>query len=228
MTDSILFRDRTDAGKQLAQLVCAHKNKLGSSITDVPLIVYALPRGGIPVAIPVAQELGCPLDIIVAKKITTPSHPELAIGAVTSNGNLVWAKPHLFRKISWGNLQQAMENAQQQAKERQAQLSAYRPTLNPRGAIAIIVDDGIATGMTIAVAAQEIRDRQVKEIWLCSPLAPLELTPKLQLWGDRVLILATPHPFFSVGRFYENFAQVSLETAITLLQEYNHSLSNSN
>lgn len=225
MTSSIIFRDRADAGKQLAQLISLHIEKLESRIIDIPIIVYALPRGGIPVALPVAEKLGCPLDIIVAKKITTPSHPELAIGAVTSNGNVIWTKPHLLRQISWRGLQEAMATAQQQAEEREAQLSNYRPKIEPQGAIAIIVDDGIATGMTMAVAAQAIKDKQVKEAWICAPLAPPDLIPRLELWGDRVLILATPSPFFSVGRFYQSFAQVSLETTITLLQEYNQTLS---
>lgn len=228
MTTSILFRDRTDAGKQLAQLVSLYIKKLESEIIDVPLIVYALPRGGIPVALPVAKELGCPLDIIVAKKITTPDRPEFAIGAVTSDGNLIWAKPHYLHQISWRGLKEAMETAQQKAEEREKQLSPYCPSINPTGAIAILVDDGIATGMTIAVAVQEIRDKQVKEIWLCSPLAPLNLVPKLESWGDRVFLLATPDPFLSVGRFYQEFNQVSLETTITLLQEYNQASRNSN
>ncbi|MDJ0687682.1 MAG: phosphoribosyltransferase family protein [Xenococcaceae cyanobacterium MO_188.B32] len=221
MTLSILFRDRPDAGRQLAKLVSLHKKQFESSKIDTPLIVYALPRGGIPIALPIARELGCPLDIIVAKKITTPDNPELAIGAVTSKGNLMWTKPHLLRKISWRGLKEAMEDAQQKAREREAQLSLYRPKVNPQGSIAIIVDDGIATGMTMAVAAQEIKDKQVKEVWICAPVAPPDLVPKLELWSDRVLLLATPYPFLSVSRFYQKFAQVSLEEVITILQQYN-------
>lgn len=227
MTPSILFRDRADAGEQLAKLVNSQKNQLEGKIVDVPLIVYALPRGGVPVALPVAQKLGCPLDIIVSKKITTPDNPELAIGAVTSEGNLIWTKPHLLRRISWHGLKEAMETAQNKAKERATQLSPYRPSVNPTGAIALLVDDGIATGMTMAVAAQEIKDKQVKEIWICAPVAPADLAPKLQLWGDRVLILATPAPFLSVGRFYQEFTQVSDEATIAILQNYDQPLSRS-
>ncbi len=225
MTPTILFRDRPDAGKQLAKLVSVQKEQLESSQIDLPLIVYALPRGGIPVALPIAQRLGCPLDIIVAKKITTPNNPELAIGAVTSTGNLIWTKPHLLRKISWRGLKQAMESAQQQAQEREAQLSPYRPVVNPQGAIAILVDDGIATGMAMAVAIQAMRDKLVKEVWLCAPVAPPDLVANLELWSDRVLILATPYPFLSVGRFYEKFSQTPLEEAVAILQDYNQQYS---
>ena len=228
MTQTILFRDRPDAGKQLAQLVSSQTEQLESNNIDTPLIVYALPRGGIPVALPIAQQLGCPLDLIVAKKITPPDNPELAIGAVTSEGNLLWTKSHLLRKISWRGLKQAMETAQQQAKEREAQLSPYRPKVDPRGAIAIIVDDGIATGMTMGVAAQTMRDKQAKEVWICAPVAPLDLAPRLELWGDRVLLLATPYPFLSVGRFYKKFAQISLDEAIAILQQYNQQLTVNN
>ena len=224
MTSTILFRDRPDAGMQLAKLVSLQKEQLESSLVDTPFIVYALPRGGIPVALPIAQQLGCPLDIIVAKKITTPDNPELAIGAVTSEGNLMWTKPYLLRKISWRGLKEAMEDAQKQAQQREAQLFPYRPRVNPQGSIAIIVDDGIATGMTMAVAAQEFKDKQVKEVWICAPIAPPDLAPKLELWSDRVLLLATPYPFLSVSRFYQQFTQVSLEEVITILQHYNQPL----
>ena len=224
MTSTILFRDRPHAGNHLATLVGLEKEQLEESLVDTPLIVYALPRGGIPVALPIAQRLGCPLDVIVAKKITTPDNPELAIGAVTSHGSLIWTKPHLLRRISWRGLKEAMEDAQQSAQEREAQLSPYRPRVNPQGSIAIIVDDGIATGMTMAVAAQEIKDKQVKEVWICAPVAPSDLVPRLKLWSDRVLLLATPYPFLSVSRFYQKFAQVSLEEVITILQHYNQPL----
>lgn len=224
MSPTILFRDRADAGKQIAEIVSAKLTQIGSIIKDTPLIVYALPRGGIPVALPIAKCLGCPLDIIVAKKITTPDNPELAIGAVTSDGNLIWTKPHLLRKISWRGLQQAMAVAEQQAKEREAQLSPYCPQVNPQGAIALIVDDGIATGMTMAVAAQTIKDKLVKEVWICAPVAPADLAPKLKFWGDRVAILATPDYFSSVSRFYQEFSQVSLEEVIAILQQYNQPL----
>lgn len=224
MSPTILFRDRADAGKQIAEILITRLTQIGDGIKGTPLIVYALPRGGIPVALPIAKRLGCPLDIIVAKKITTPDNPELAIGAVTSNGNLIWTKPHWLRKISWRGLQQAMAVAQQQAKEREIQLSPYRPQANPQGAIALIVDDGIATGMTMAIAAQTIKDQLAKEVWICAPVAPADLAPKLKFWGDRVSVLATPDYFSSVSRFYQEFSQVSLEEVIAILQQYNQPL----
>ncbi|MGK7936904.1 MAG: phosphoribosyltransferase [Xenococcaceae cyanobacterium] len=224
MTSSILFRDRPDAGEQLAKIVSVRINQCENERVNTPLVIYALPRGGIPIALSIAEHLGCPLDVIVAKKIATPDNPELAIGAVTSNGSLMWTKPHLLRKISWRGLKQAMENAHQKAQEIETQLSPYCPKINPQGAIAIIVDDGIATGMTMKVAVQAIKDKQAKEVWICAPVAPLDLVPQLELWGDRVLLVATPHPFLSVGRFYQKFAQVSLDEAISMLQKHNQPL----
>jgi len=96
MSSAPLFSDRADAGEQLAQSILTHINQLKAAGTSAPPIVYALPRGGIPIGVPVARQLGCPLDIVVAKKITMAQNPELAIGAVTSEGHVLWAKQRLL------------------------------------------------------------------------------------------------------------------------------------
>jgi predicted phosphoribosyltransferase len=218
MNSTILFRDRLTAGKKLAQLIDL---QFPEQRDNLEVIVYALPRGGIPIAIPIAEQLNCPIDVIIAKKITTPANRELAIGAVTSKGNLLWTKPQLWRDTSLGGLKEAVAEAQHKAKMQALEFASYRLSLNPQGKIAIIVDDGIATGMTIGVAAQYLREQQAAEIWLCAPVAPPELIPQLELWSDRVLVLATPEPFLSVSRFYTQFDQVSLADAIMLFKKHN-------
>lgn len=218
MNSIMLFHNRSTAGGELAQLVHQQLLELENSRQ---MIVYALPRGGIPVAIPIAKQLNCPLDVIVAKKITTPTNRELAIGAVTSEGNILWTKPQLWRDANLRGLKEAVLQAEEQAKTQALEFASYRLPLNPQGKIAIIVDDGIATGMTMGVAAQYLREQQVAEIWLCAPVAPPDLIPQLELWSNRVLVLATPDPFFSVSRFYQHFEQVPLTDAIAMLASHN-------
>jgi len=220
MSPSALFLDRTCAGEQLAQAIHGAVNQLSSSESAQP-IVYALPRGGLPVAAPVARLLGCPLDIVVAKKISQPENPELAIGAVTASGQVLWTKQTPFRKQHSRRQEAALTEALNKAQSQLAQLAPACPQVNQKGAIGILVDDGIATGMTIAVAAQALRAKAPAEVWLCAPVAPLELLPWLQSWGDRIIVLETPQPFLSVSRFYAEFPQVETEEALVYLQQQN-------
>lgn len=226
MPDYPLFCDRTHAGEQLAAAI-------GRSLTEAAadetrLIVYALPRGGLPVAVPVARLLNCPLDIVVAKKISHPKNPELAIGAVTADGNVLWDKQAPFR-IQYSHAGEvALTEALNKAQFQLAQFTPACPQVNPQGAIAILVDDGIATGMTMAVAAHALRAKQPAAVWLCTPVAPPTLLPWLRQWGDRLIVLETPEFFFSVSRFYEQFPQVEIAEALACLQQQNEWLRNEN
>lgn len=228
MSSAPLFSDRADAGEQLAQLLLTQVTQLQESGSPVRPLVYALPRGGIPLAVPVAQKLGCPLDIVVAKKITTPKNPELAIGAVTSEGHVLWAKQKLFSKKNSELLKTSLEAAQEKAQAQLNQLSMGRPQVNPQGALVLLIDDGIATGMTIAAATQAVKVQDPAQIWICAPVAPPGLIKWLADCCDRVVILATPEPFLSVSRFYTNFPQVDTQEALFYLQQHNHFLATGN
>lgn len=221
MSNNLPLRDRTSAGKQLAERIFLAVVNLRLAGKEAKPIVYALPRGGIPVAAPIAQQLGCPLDIVVAKKITLPSRCELAIGAVSSDGHLLWYSQEQRAHQDQPYLQIALKQTQKKAQDQLALFAAVRPQINPQGNIAIIVDDGIATGMTIAAAVKSIQQQQPQYIWLCAPVAPREMKRKLRQWGNRTFILATPHPFLSVSRFYEEFPQVSNQEALAYLEKHN-------
>ncbi len=227
MSHSPIFRDRTCAGEQLAEAIHAIVTQMASSGVSTQPIVYALPRGGLPVAAPVARLLGCPLDIVVAKKISQPENPELAIGAVTSSGLVLWGKQTPFSRQHSRRRDAALTEALNKAESQLAQLSPACPTVNPQGALAILVDDGIATGMTLAVAAQALRAQEPAEVWLCAPVAPLLLLPWLRQWGDRLIVLETPESFLSVSRFYAQFPQVETEQALVYLQQQNEWLGGS-
>ena len=221
MTYSPLFSDRTRAGEELAQAVHATVSQLRSSGVSVRPIVYALPRGGLPVAVPVARSLCCPLDIVVAKKISQPENPELAIGAVTASEQVLWTRQAPFRRQHSRRQEVALTEALSKAQSQLAQLSPACPQVDLGGAIAIIVDDGIATGMTMAVAAQALKAQEPAEVWLCAPVAPLSLLPWLRQWGDRIIVLEAPELFLSVSRFYVEFPQVETEEALKYLQQQN-------
>ena len=210
------FDDRADAGEKLAEAVLGELGKLNLTPQDaVKPIVYALPRGGLPVAVPVARRLGCPLDVVVAKKITRPDNLELAIGAVTADGHVVWQKQ---KQQNLGWQKSALDRAQDNAQSLLADLSPGRPNVSAAGALAILVDDGIATGMTVAVAAQALRAQQPAALWICAPVAPADLMGFLAQMGDKLIILETPDPFYSVSRFYAEFPQVETAEALVCLQ----------
>lgn len=225
MANFPLFCDRTDAGEQLAQAIDATISQL-ATVELPPQIVYALPRGGLPVALPIARMLKCPLSVIVAKKISHPKNPELAIGAVTAMGNVLWNEQNPYPKRS--EQQTALEQSIATAEAQMAQFNLVCPQVSATGAIAIIVDDGIATGMTMAVAAQAIKMQQPAAIWLCAPVAPPSLLSWLQTWGDRLVILHTPASFFSVSHFYQHFDQVKTLDAIACLHQQHEWLSTIN
>lgn len=224
MLPSILFSDRHSAGEQLAQAIEAQLEQIRSEGVSAKPIVYALPRGGLPVAAPVAAQLGCILDIIVAKKITLPEDPELAIGAVTAEGDPIWAN-RLPLPSAHPKLQQALQEARERASAQYKQLAAANSHLSPqeaiaqraKGEIAIAIDDGIATGMTIAAAVKALRVHKPAQIWIATPVAPLVLMKFLRGLCDRAIVLSTPLEFFSVSRFYKDFPQVELEVACSFL-----------
>ncbi|MEH2062131.1 MAG: phosphoribosyltransferase family protein [Nostoc sp.] len=221
MSHTPLFADRTHAGELLAQVIhdVLTQQTIDSGVKPVP-IVYALPRGGVPVAAPIARLLDCPLTIIVAKKISHPENPELAIGAVTTCGNVLWADQKLFRpknEARWREV--ALNKAINQAKSLEAQLILACPQVNAENATLILVDDGIATGMTIAVAATALKALSPAAVCLCTPVAPQKLLPWLEQWGDRTIVLETPEPFRSVSNFYAEFPQVDTLEVLGYLQQ---------
>ncbi|GAB4332321.1 MAG: phosphoribosyltransferase [Leptolyngbyaceae cyanobacterium] len=215
----VCFTNRLEAGEKLARAI-ADELQSRPGETAASVIVYALPRGGLEIAEPIARLLHCPLDVVVAKKITRVENPELAIGAVTADGHILWLSPPRSPSLPEA-YELALQRAQKRAQVQWQQLAPYRPSVTPLGRIALIVDDGIATGMTMAAAAQALRAKHPAEIWICVPVAPPDMLRYLQSWCDRVVVLATPSPFYSVSRFYQQFPQVEMEEAIECLQRAN-------
>jgi predicted phosphoribosyltransferase len=176
------------------------------------------------------------LDIVVAKKITTASNPELALGAVTATGEVFWTTDIGEESLNSPLLQvqEALHLAHLKAQQQLAEFTPYRPVLKPhRNTYALLVDDGMATGMTIIAAMQAVKRYNPAQVWICAPVAPRILVPSLERWCDDVngaapsqgvILLPTPQQFGSVSRFYASFPQVSLQEAINLMQRHNESL----
>jgi len=215
MFSNPFFDDRADAGEKLAEAVADELGKLNLTAQEaIKPIVYALPRGGLPVAVPVARRLGCALDVVVAKKITRPDNLELAIGAATADGHVIWQKQ---KQHNLRLQKSALDRAQNNAQSLLADLASGRPNVSAAGALAILVDDGIATGMTVAVAAKALLSQQPAALWICAPVAPHDLMGFLAKMGDKAIILETPDPFYSVSRFYAQFPQVETAEALRCL-----------
>jgi len=223
------FHDRTEAGEKLAFAISDRIHQQ-PELANAPWCVLALPRGGLAVAAPIARQLQAPLGVLIAKKITLETNPELAIGAVTADGQVIWSggKGYHARQseAEWTTYDRALQQAQTQAQTQWQDFAPYCGEIQIASANVLLVDDGIATGMTIAAAVKSVRSQHPNQVWICSPVAPPDLIPFLEKISDRLFILGTPSPFYSVSRFYAEFDQVSTEAAIEELQRTNSQLTN--
>ncbi len=208
-----IFKDRADAGVQLAQRV--------RELNLQDPIVFALPRGGVPLGFEVARTLGAPLDVVLVRKIGAPNQKELAIGAVTDGD-----PPYVFidRQITatlgvpetYIHAETARQIEEIERRRRLYQVVTPPPSL--QGKAAIVVDDGIATGATVRVALQALRQRKPAELVLAVPVAAADSLADLKNQVDRAICLSTPEYFSGVGAFYRDFTQVDDSIVIDLLQ----------
>jgi putative phosphoribosyl transferase len=200
--EPIIFTDRREAGRLLAEKLEGYRGK------DV--VVIGLPRGGLPVAREVADRFGWPLDILVSRKIGAPQHEEFAIGAVTARGTRVLNDAALKGvMLPPGFLEAASDDQTLKAKEREAMMREGRPPLPLQGRVVILVDDGVATGMTLKAAIADVRNQQPARIVVAAPVIAPETFDALQHDVDDVVALSVPALFFAVGQFYADFTQVT-------------------
>jgi len=209
----MFFEDRKDAGERLVSLVEQYRSQKDT-------LVLGLPRGGIVVALEIALALDLPLDVWVSRKIGAPLNPELAIGAIDSDGNLLLDDNSVrLYEISDRYIR---EMAEEQAAEVQRRYERYRGTMEPpevKGKTILVVDDGVATGFTMLAALKSLRHRGAEKIICVTPVASPRVMRKLEANADVVECLMTPSYFGAVGEFYRNFDQVSDEEVIECLQQ---------
>lgn len=200
--EPLIFGDRREAGRILAAKLESYRGK------DV--VVLGLPRGGLPVAREVADHFGWPLDILVSRKIGAPDHAEFAIGAVTARGTRVLNEAALRGvMLPPGFLEGASDDETYRAKEREALMREGRAPLPLEGRIVVMVDDGVATGMTLRAAIADVRHQEPAAIVVAAPVIAPETFDQLQQEVDDVVAVSVPALFFAVGQFYADFTQVT-------------------
>lgn len=207
----VTFADRQEAGDQLA----SHLQSEGVTAD----VVLGIPRGGLPVARPVADALDAELDVVVAKKLPAPTNPELAIGAVASDGSL-WRNDDLIDRLGVDESYVDSERDRQAeaAREKRDRYRKGEGGADLDGHRALLVDDGVATGATAIACLRQARDLGASHVALAIPVAPPETVEMLRLEADAVHVLDTPSNFGAVGRYYRDFTQVSDEEAMTYLE----------
>jgi predicted phosphoribosyltransferase len=209
------FRDRSDAGRQLAKALSSYK--------DRQPVVLALPRGGVPVAAEVAAALEAPLDLILVRKIGVPTQPELAMGAVVDGAAPIVVRNEEIIELSGTTAHQFDAACAEELAEIERRRELYigdRARAEIAGHVVIVIDDGIATGATTRAALQAIRQRKPKELVLAVPVAPHDTITQLRKEVDALICLETPELFGAIGYFYRDFRQVSNQEVVAILKRF--------
>ncbi len=210
----MLFPDRSEAGRQLAERLLRFK--------DRKPVVLALPRGGVPVGLEIARALAAPLDLVLVRKIGAPYQEELAIGAIADGEH-----PELVTDagliadlaVTPEYLDKAKAAALKEIERRRHAWFGDRKPVDVAGRTAIVIDDGIATGATMQAALRATRHRKPSRLVLAVPVAPSDSIERLRPEVDETVCLATPAEFFAVGQFYRAFPQLRDEEVTTLLEQ---------
>jgi putative phosphoribosyl transferase len=208
----MLFHDRTDAGCRLGSALAHYARR-----NDV--VVLALPRGGVPVAFEVARLLQAPLDIFIVRKLGVPSEPELAMGAVASGGVRVLNQEVLRNlQIAEQTIERVAVLELQEIERRERVYREGRSALSLNGKIAVLVDDGLATGSSMRAAARALKLQSPAKIVVAIPVAASATRDEIGREVDEVVCLATPEPFYAVGQWYRDFTQTTDEEVHELLR----------
>ncbi len=205
------FRDRVDAGRRLAERLTG-RPELGDAV------VLALPRGGVPVGREIADALGADLDVMVVRKLGVPGHEELAMGAIASGGVRIMNDEVLsMLYISEADVERVAAREQAELERRERAYRGVRPAPRVRGRVAILVDDGVATGSTIRAAIAALRRQEPARIVAAIPVAPPDVCEMLRHEADEVICLLTPEPFGAISIWYDSFPQLSDDDVRALL-----------
>lgn len=204
-----MFLDRMDAARRLVDALASYRG-------ENPLVL-GIPRGAVPMAKLIASELGGEVDVVLVRKLPAPGSPEFAIGAVDETGWTYLADHAQRMGIDEGYIEQ--ERAAQVAlmARRRAQYTPVRSPIDPAGRIAIVVDDGLATGSTMIAALHATRAKGPKKLICAVPVAPPETAERVRGQCDELVCLETPVDFYAVGQFYRSFPQVEDKEVVAVL-----------
>ena len=205
------YSNRREAGRELAERL--------ASLDGEDVVVLGIPRGGVEVALEVARRRGWPLDVVIPRKVRAPSNPELGLGAVAPGVRLLDERMLRALSVSEDYLEREIAEQEEEIRRRE---QAYRRGGEPpamAGRIAVVIDDGVATGGTAAAALRWARAQAAKRVVFATPVAPKEAVARLAREADEVVCLVTPEPFYAVGQWYLDFPQISDEEVVRLLDE---------
>jgi predicted phosphoribosyltransferase len=209
-----MFKDRTDAGIQLAE-------KLKDFAGRAYVLVLALPRGGVVTGAAIAKRLNVPLDVLIVRKIGHPLQPELAVGAISETGAIVYNKEVVS---SWGVTKQYLRGeAARQREELARRQQLYRggqKLMDFRGKTVILADDGVATGATMKAGIEALKREELGNLVVAVPVAPRETAAELQTMVDVFVCLDLPEDFMAVGSYYAEFPQVTDAEVVTILDDF--------
>jgi len=209
------FRNRSDAGRKLAARLATYKDKQP--------VILALPRGGAPVAAEVAAALQAPLDLILVRKIGVPLQPELAMGAVVDGDSPIIVRNEDVIRLAGVNeseFQAVCDDELAEIERRRRRYIGDRPRLDVKGRVAIVIDDGVATGATTRAALQAIRSRQPRKLVLAVPVAPTDALASMREEADEVVCLEDHEIFGAIGYFYDDFRQTTDQEVIDILARF--------
>ena len=207
----MVFDNRTDAGRKLA-------NQLGAYANRKDVIVFGIPRGGVPVAFEVAASLHAPLDVFVSRKLGVPGQEELAFGAIASGGvRILDAEIVEAAGVSDVEIEQITASVKKELERRERLYRGDRPPLKVEGSTVILVDDGIATGSSMLAAISALHQMKPARLVVAVPVAPVSTCNRLRREVDQLLCVYMPETFFAIGQFYDDFSQVTDQEVIDLL-----------
>jgi len=207
----MIYRDRIDAGKQLAARLADYADR-----DDV--LILALPRGGVPVAYEVAEALHAPLDIFLVRKLGVPGHEELAMGAIASGGVRVLNDDVVdYLRIPGEVIDAVAMDELRELERRELAYRGNRPEPDVRGKTVILIDDGLATGSTMRAAAAALRQQNPARVIVAVPVSAPQTCNEYRMGVDEIICASTPEPFMGVGQWYLDFSQTTDEEVRELL-----------
>lgn len=207
-----MFENRVDAGRRLVEVL--------EDFRDRDPVVLGIPRGGVIVAAEVAAALGCELDLVVMRKIGAPGHSELALGATAGADRVVWNEELVAQlDVSKDYLEDAAARENAEVERRRVRYLGDRAPIDLAGRTVLLVDDGLATGYTALVAVRAVRAAGPALLVLAVPVGSAGAVALLRGEVDELVCLSTPEPFFAVGQFFAEFAQVTDEEVVAKMRE---------